>query len=98
MAHARLSPSSGERWMTCPGSVKLTEGIEDKGSSYAAEGTAAHEMAERILKGESGQSLVGQKAENGVEFTQDMLTYVLDYTDMIQALAAGDQGVAHVAR
>jgi hypothetical protein len=87
MAHARLSPSSAERWMTCPGSVKLTEGIEDKGSSYAAEGTAAHEMAERILKGESGQSLVGKKAENGIEFTQDMLDDVLHYTNVIQALA-----------
>lgn len=52
MAHARLSPSSAERWMTCPGSVKLAEGIEDKGSSYAAEGTAAHELAEHILRGE----------------------------------------------
>ena len=87
MAHARLSPSSAERWMTCPGSVKLAEGIEDKGSKYAAEGTAAHELAERILKGAPAQSLVGQKAENGYEFTQDMLDDVLHYTDVIQSLA-----------
>jgi len=98
MAHARLSPSSAERWMTCPGSVKLAEGIEDTGSSYAAEGTAAHEMAERILKGAHGESLIGLKAENGVEFTEDMLTHVLNYTDMIQALAAESQGAAHVVR
>ncbi|MBS4019918.1 MAG: DUF2800 domain-containing protein [Dechloromonas sp.] len=87
MAHARLSPSSAERWMTCPGSVKLAEGIEDKGSSYAAEGTAAHELAERILKGAPAQSLVGEKAENGYEFTQDMLDDVRHYTDVIQSLA-----------
>jgi hypothetical protein len=87
MAHARLSPSSAERWMTCPGSVKLAEGIEDTGSSYADEGTAAHEMAERILNGEPGVSLVGLKAENGIEFTQDMLDNVLHYTDVIHALA-----------
>jgi hypothetical protein len=73
--------------MTCPGSVKLAEGIEDKGSSYAAEGTAAHELAERILKGEPAQSLVGLKAENGYEFTQDMLDDVLHYTNVIQSLA-----------
>ena len=88
MAHARLSPSSAERWMTCPGSVKLAEGIEDGGSKYAAEGTAAHELAERILKGAVPQSLIGLKAENGYEFTQDMLDDVLHYTDVIQALAA----------
>ena len=51
MAHAKLSPSSAERWMSCPGSVALNEGKDDKGSSYAAEGTAAHELAEKILRG-----------------------------------------------
>lgn len=51
MAHAKLSPSSAERWMSCPGSVALNEGKEDRGSSYAAEGTAAHELAEKILRG-----------------------------------------------
>ncbi len=56
MAHARLSPSAAERWMTCPGSVKLSEGREDKGSAYAAEGTAAHELAEHILRGQPPQT------------------------------------------
>lgn len=37
--------------MSCPGSVALNEGKDDKGSSYAAEGTAAHELAEKILRG-----------------------------------------------
>ena len=48
-AHAKLSPSSAERWMTCPGSVVLSESIEDKGSTYADEGTAAHFLAEQCL-------------------------------------------------
>ena len=87
MSHARLSPSSAERWMTCPGSVRLSEGIEDTSGKYADEGTAAHEMAERILKGEDGHTLLGKKAENGVEFTQDMLDDVVNYTGVIQALA-----------
>jgi hypothetical protein len=54
--HAVLSPSSAERWMTCPGSVVLTEGLEDKGSDAAEEGTAAHELAERILSGKLPES------------------------------------------
>ncbi len=44
-AHARLAPSSAYRWIACPGSVRMSEGIADVTSSYAAEGTAAHELA-----------------------------------------------------
>jgi len=48
-AHAKLSPSSAERWMTCPGSVVLSQGMEEKSSEYADEGTQAHAVAEAIL-------------------------------------------------
>ena len=41
--------------MTCPGSVKLSEAIQDRESRYAAEGTAAHELAELILRGQPAQ-------------------------------------------
>lgn len=50
-AHAKLSPSGAERWMTCPGSTVLSEGIPDRTSKYADEGTAAHDLAEQILSG-----------------------------------------------
>lgn len=49
-AHARLSPSGAARWMACPGSVRLSEGIPDRSSPYAEEGTRAHEMAETALR------------------------------------------------
>ena len=96
MAHAKLSPSSAERWMSCPGSVALNEGKDDKGSSYAAEGTAAHELAEKILCGLDADSLVGQHAENGVQFTADMLRDVLKYTQQIRDLVASTGGTLHV--
>jgi hypothetical protein len=48
-AHAKLKPSSSKRWMECPGSVKLSEGIPDTSSVFADEGTAAHELAEHCL-------------------------------------------------
>lgn len=35
--------------MACPGSVKLSRGIPDQTSEYAAEGTRAHELAELFL-------------------------------------------------
>ena len=46
MAHALLGPSSAERWMACPGSVRFTEGMSDSTSVFAAEGSLAHEVAE----------------------------------------------------
>lgn len=49
-AHARLAPSAAYRWIACPGSVALSEGIPDEASSYAAEGTAAHELAAHCLE------------------------------------------------
>lgn len=92
MAHAKKSPSAAVRWMTCSGSNVLSEGIEDPGSGYAAEGTAAHELAERILKGADGKDLIGKKAENGIEFTADMLTEVLKYVTTVRDLVASTGG------
>lgn len=48
-AHAKLAPSSAHRWIACPGSIQMAEGIEENFSVFAAEGTAAHMLAERCL-------------------------------------------------
>ena len=50
MGHATLSPSAAERWMSCPGSVVLSDGIADKSSEFADEGTAAHFLAAKCLQ------------------------------------------------
>jgi hypothetical protein len=51
-SHARLGPSAAHRWLACPASVLLCESLEitgaDTGSVYAAEGTAAHSIAEIV--------------------------------------------------
>lgn len=47
--HAKLSPSASERWITCQASVRLIDSLDlppDEGSTFAAEGTAAHTMGE----------------------------------------------------
>lgn len=44
-AHSTLGASTAERWTSCPASVRLSEGIQSKSSSYAEEGTRAHEVA-----------------------------------------------------
>lgn len=49
-AHAKLSPSAAHRWFECPGSIRLSAGIESKSSVFADEGTAAHELAQQCLQ------------------------------------------------
>lgn len=47
--HAKLSPSSSSRWLTCTASVALVDSLpkqEYVESVYAAQGTAAHELGE----------------------------------------------------
>lgn len=48
-AHARFSPSSGKRYLSCPPSLRLEEQFEDEQSPYAAEGSAGHAMAEYLI-------------------------------------------------
>lgn len=48
-AHSKYSASGAERYFACPGSVALSEGLPDKPSPWALEGTDAHEVLERIL-------------------------------------------------
>lgn len=50
-AHAKINPSSAERWMNCPGSVALSEQCPvPSGSNYTEEGTWAHTLCEIKLK------------------------------------------------
>ena len=44
--HAKYSPSKLKRIIACPGSVKLSEGIEETTSPYAEEGTMLHGVME----------------------------------------------------
>lgn len=72
--HARLSASNAERWMTCPGSVPLTEHLPNESSEYADEGTAAHFLAAECLSREvdaksfQGRTIALCKDTNGEHF------------------------------
>jgi hypothetical protein len=50
MAHAKLAPSSAVRWMTCPGSMVLSEGLPERKSMPAARGTVAHALSADYLQ------------------------------------------------
>lgn len=47
--HAILSPSAAHRWLNCPGSVRLSAGIESPDTEYSREGTFAHALASACL-------------------------------------------------
>ncbi len=50
MAHARLGPSSAQRWLQCPASIFLSEKLPPKPSGPAAEaGTLMHDVFERRM-------------------------------------------------
>lgn len=49
-AHSILGASSSARWLACPGSIRLSAGLPKTSTSYADEGTAAHELAETCLR------------------------------------------------
>lgn len=91
--HALLSPSSAERWIPCPGSVALSMGIADTSSSYAEEGTAAHEMAQLTLESGAADAdkYIGKRAHNGVVMTEEMAEHVMTYVNHVRDYAKGNE-------
>lgn len=59
--HAYLSASSAHRWLICPPIIQLESEFEDRGSSFAEEGTQAHALAELKL-----QEFLGQKVKTKI--------------------------------
>ena len=53
-AHAKLSASGSEKWMTCTPSAKLEEQFSDEQSVFAAEGTFAHSVFENEVRYAAG--------------------------------------------
>lgn len=48
-AHALLSASSAKQWLACPPSARLSDGLPERVSEYAEEGTLAHDLCELKL-------------------------------------------------
>ena len=92
-AHAKLSASGSAKWSLCPGSVFAEKDFPNTTSIFAEEGTAAHELAEIILRDDDELnlgifSLFGVTLpESGVTVTQDMLDYVMVYVNYVKSIS-----------
>lgn len=94
-AHAKLSASGASRWATCPGSVQMEDGIPDKESVYAREGTLAHEMSELKLKhyldpkgfGKRKLNAAIKKLKENELYQAEMESYTDSYVDFIKEKA-----------
>lgn len=85
--HSKLGPSSAHRWMRCPASHRVTRELVDVGSVYAAEGTAAHELGENVLRNPTSNCVDYLDCKfNGFIVTQEMADNVQEYVDHIRAI------------
>jgi len=91
-AHAKLSASGSAKWSLCPGSVFAEKDLPNTTSVFAEEGTAAHELAELLLRGDDELTLVGDVTgvtlpDSGVVVTQDMYDYVQTYVSYVNSIS-----------
>jgi hypothetical protein len=57
-------------------------------SVFAEEGTAAHELAEMLLRGDSWNNVIGETLlESNVVVTQDMYDYVMTYVSYVNSIS-----------
>jgi hypothetical protein len=98
--HSVLSPSKGEMITSCAAALGASKGVVDVPSKYAAEGTAYHELASRILeacRGYKSETICPPRCDDAVgqTFEADGFNFVIDdenaahaqrYVDNIRAL------------
>ena len=80
--HAVLSASSSHRWLSCTPSARLEQEFSDSCSEAAAEGTAAHALAEhklkRALKRRSQKPISPYDCDEMDECTDGYVQFVLE--------------------
>lgn len=80
--HAFLSASASHRWINCPPSAKLCEGIKDESSPYAQEGTDCHELCAYLVEKALGRDVEDQ-TENLTYYSGEMQNCAEEYRDYV---------------
>lgn len=83
----KLRPSAASRWLNCPASAKLCEGIPNSPAGEAAQiGTAIHAVAETcILTGVAPSDFVGKEIE-GITITSTNADFAQAHVDHVRDL------------
>lgn len=87
--HAVLSASGSSRWLNCPGSVKACRDYEERSSSFAQEGTCAHELAAMVLDDQvNPHDYIGKTLNDApeIEVDAEMVNYVEEYANYVNAI------------
>lgn len=89
--HAPAAPSSGPRWVVCPGSIRL-EALypEDEATEQAREGTAAHWAVAEVLNGRAVAE--GQVTDAGFVLTAEMVEAAEDVLRWVHRMIAQHGG------
>lgn len=92
-AHALLSASGATRWMSCTPSARLEEKFEESStSSYAQEGTLAHEFADINLRWENNEITKGvytselKRLRTDKFYTDEMEEQVSKYVSIVMEM------------
>ena len=84
-AHSEKGPSSSSRWIHCTPSAKLCADMPDQVTSFAEEGTQAHELCEYLLKKEMGIEM--EDPRGGLSYyNQEMEECCQGYHDYVMEL------------
>ena len=79
--HARLGPSGWDWWSNCPGAPALSDGLPNTSNIYAAQGTVAHEVADKVLS----EDITGAGEELGKTYQCDGFDIEVD-DEMVEAV------------
>lgn len=80
--HALLSASSSARWLNCPPSAKLCAELPDVATSYALEGTDAHELCAYLVDTALDRT-VADPRENLSFYNEEMQECADDYCQYV---------------
>lgn len=81
--HAKLSASGAHRWLNCTKAPTLEALYEDEQSEYAAEGTKAHDLGEKLLNRYLNQGKLKFTKTEEKNHDNEMLDYVMAYGEYV---------------
>lgn len=93
--HALLSASSSKRWINCPPSARLCERVKEHHSSFAKQGTDAHELCEYKLRVALGET-VDNPTEDLDYYDSEMEECANDYASYVMEIVESEKANGNV--